>query len=124
AVLPAAIVFGLCLSLTVAPLTSTVLASVDDSELWVASGVNNAVARLAGLLSVAVLPAVVHLDTTLHPAALTGTVAVALRISAVLSVIGAAIAWLTVDAGRVVAAVAPVDLLLPCHDPGVEQRSA
>jgi EmrB/QacA subfamily drug resistance transporter len=124
AVLPAAIVFGLGLSLTVAPLTSTVLASVDDSELGVASGVNNAVARLAGLLSVAVLPAVVHLDTTLHPAALTGAVAGALRISAVLSVIGAAIAWLTVDTKQEVASVTPVDLLLPCHDPGRVQKSA
>jgi EmrB/QacA subfamily drug resistance transporter len=124
AVLPAAIVFGLGLTCTVAPLTSTVLASVDDSELGVASGVNNAAARLAGLLAVAVLPAVVHLDTTLSPAQLTGAVAVALRISAGLSVIGAVIAWLTVGREQEVAAVRPVDLLLPCHDPGREQKSA
>ena len=123
-VLPGAIVFGLGLSFTVAPLTSTVLASVDDSELGVASGVNNAASRLAGLLSVAVLPAVVHLDTTLPGAVLTGKVAVALRACAVLSVIGAAIAWLTVDVKQKVASVAPVDLLMPCHDPCVEHESA
>jgi EmrB/QacA subfamily drug resistance transporter len=117
AVLPAAIVFGLGLSLTVAPLTSTVMASVDDSELGVASGVNNAAARLAGLLAVAVLPAVVHLDTTLGPTVLTGRVAVALRICAGLSVIGAAISWLTVGEPRKVAAVRPLDLLHPCPDP-------
>ena len=124
-VLPAAIVFGVGLSFTVAPLTSTVMASVDDSELGVASGVNNAAARLAGLLAVAVLPAVVHLDTTVAPAVLTGQVAVALRICAALSVIGAAIAWLTVDVQRKkIAPVRPVDLLYPCHDPVGQQQTA
>jgi len=55
-VLPAVIVFGLGLSLLVAPLTATALGSVDDAYAGIASGVNNAVARAAGLLAVAVLP--------------------------------------------------------------------
>jgi EmrB/QacA subfamily drug resistance transporter len=117
-VLPAAMVFGLGLACTVAPLTATVLASVDDAELGVASGVNNAAARLAGLLAVAVLPAVVHLDTTSAPGVLTDHVAVALRICAALAVLGGAISWLTVAPKQRVAAVRPADLLLPCHDPG------
>jgi EmrB/QacA subfamily drug resistance transporter len=55
-VLPAVIVFGIGLSTLVAPLTATALGSLDDAHAGIASGVNNAVARAAGLLSVAVLP--------------------------------------------------------------------
>jgi EmrB/QacA subfamily drug resistance transporter len=58
-VLPAVIVFGLGLALTVAPLTATVLASADVRHAGVASGVNNAVARAASLVAVAALPAAV-----------------------------------------------------------------
>jgi hypothetical protein len=61
-VLPAVAVFGLGLSLTVAPLTATVLASADVRHAGVASGVNNTVARAAGLLAVAGLPALVGLS--------------------------------------------------------------
>jgi EmrB/QacA subfamily drug resistance transporter len=61
-VLPAVLLFGLGLSMTVAPLTATVLASADDRHAGIASGVNNATARAAGLLSVAGLPAAVGLS--------------------------------------------------------------
>jgi hypothetical protein len=54
-ILPALLVFAFGLSLTVAPLTTTVLADATDRDAGVASGVNNAVARIAGLLAVAVL---------------------------------------------------------------------
>jgi hypothetical protein len=55
-VLPAVLVFGAGLALTVAPLTATVLDAAPDRFAGSASGVNNAVARAAGLLSVAVVP--------------------------------------------------------------------
>ena len=58
-VLPGLALFGLGLSATVAPLTATVLGSVDGSYSGVASGVNNAIARIAGLLAIAVLGAFV-----------------------------------------------------------------
>jgi EmrB/QacA subfamily drug resistance transporter len=56
AVLPGIVLFGLGLSVTVAPLTTTALAAAPDRLAGVASGVNNAVARIAGLLAVAVIP--------------------------------------------------------------------
>ena len=57
--LPGLLVFGLGLSMTVAPLTATVLADADESNAGIASGVNNAIARVAGLVAVAAVGAVV-----------------------------------------------------------------
>jgi EmrB/QacA subfamily drug resistance transporter len=58
-VLPGIVVFGLGLSATVAPLTATVLDSVEERHVGIASGVNNGIARVAGLLAIAVLGAVI-----------------------------------------------------------------
>lgn len=60
-VLPGVLVFGAGITLLVTPLTATVLAAVPDTHVGLASGVNNAVARAAGLLTVAALPAMVGL---------------------------------------------------------------
>ncbi|HEX3173483.1 MAG TPA: MFS transporter [Solirubrobacterales bacterium] len=58
-VLPGILVFGLGLSATVAPLTATVLDSVEERHVGIASGVNNGIARVAGLFAIAVLGAVI-----------------------------------------------------------------
>jgi EmrB/QacA subfamily drug resistance transporter len=57
-VLPGVLVFGLGLAMTVAPLTATVLSGAPAHHSGIASGVNNAVARVAGLLAIAVVGAV------------------------------------------------------------------
>jgi len=63
-VLPATLVFGIGLVLTVAPLTNTVMSSVDRSHSGIASAVNNAISRIAGLLIIAFLGIIVAAQTT------------------------------------------------------------
>lgn len=83
--LPAMLIFGVGLSLTVAPLTATVLADADESNAGVASGVNNAIARVAGLVAIAAVGAVVAtqfgsaLESNLGPAAQRPKVAAAVE---------------------------------------------
>jgi EmrB/QacA subfamily drug resistance transporter len=93
-VLPAVLVFGLGLAVTVAPLTATALSSVPDEHAGLASAVNNDVARVGGLVAVAVLPALAGITGTsyLHPAELSAGFRTAALISAGLCVAGGALA--------------------------------
>ena len=65
-VLPGVLVMGCGFALLVAPLTATALAAVSDSYAGLASGVNNAVARAAGLIAIAVLPAAAGLTGAVY----------------------------------------------------------
>jgi len=98
-VLPAVIVFGLGLTFVVAPVTATVLAAVDASHSGIASGVNNAVARVAGLLAVAVVPLIAGLtgDKFYEPTKMTHGFHVGMVVCAVLAAIGAVVAWTTIS---------------------------
>jgi MFS family permease len=123
AVMPSIAVLGLGMGLVVSPLSTAVMTSVQDSETGVASGVNNAVARVAGLVAVALLGAVVatvfqdQLGAAAELSIFFGTMATglstseeALRLAATdaafatvcyitagLSLISALVAWLTLE---------------------------
>jgi EmrB/QacA subfamily drug resistance transporter len=93
-VLGPVIVFGAGLTILVAPLTATVLAAVPDNQAGLASGVNNAVARTAGLLGVAAVPLVAGLsgDRLIEPAAVLAGFDVLAWSCAGLLVLGAVVA--------------------------------
>ncbi|MBV9922737.1 MAG: MFS transporter [Pseudonocardia sp.] len=90
-VLPAMVVFGAGMTLTVSPLTATVLDAAPDRFAGSASGVNNAVARAAGLPAVAVIPGIAGIsgDAYTDPAALDAGFRMSVLISAGLIVAAA-----------------------------------
>ncbi len=100
AILPAVIVFGAGLTLVVAPVTATVLAAADERNAGIASGVNNAVSRVGGLLAVAVLPLVAGLtgEGFYDPETMTDGFHMAMVVCAALAALGGIFAWFTISA--------------------------
>ncbi len=97
-VLPAVLIFGAGLAITVAPLTSTAMGAAPSEHAGVASAVNNVVARTAGLLAVAVLPFLAGItgDDYLHAAQLAIGFRTAMLISAGLCAAGGVLAACTI----------------------------
>lgn len=122
-VLPAVLVFGLGLACNVAPLTATVLGAAPARNAGAASAVNNDVARVAGLIAVAVLPAAAGLSSTsyLHASEFASGFRTACLLSAGLCVLGGALAAAMIrNPHRVPAAPAPEPVLhcgLTCPPP-------
>jgi EmrB/QacA subfamily drug resistance transporter len=118
-VLPGMLVFGLGLAITVAPLTAAVLAAVDDHHAGVGSAINNAAARIASLLAIAVVPAMAGLSDDFI-----NGYRKALLISAGLAAVGGVIAWFTIRTAAPVATTAHVPVGPSCHQPGVKITDA
>jgi EmrB/QacA subfamily drug resistance transporter len=98
-VLPGGIVFGLGLATFVAPLTTTVIGSVEPEHIGVASAVNNAVARTASLTALAVVPAAVGLSNATGAAGLTSSYRAALVVTALLAISAAPLGLVGLTAG-------------------------
>ena len=96
--LPAVLLFGFGVAIIVAPLTSTALAAAPADHAGVASAVNNDVARAAGLIAVAVLPALAGItgQSYLHPAALAHGFKTAALMAAVFCAAGGVLAAATI----------------------------
>jgi EmrB/QacA subfamily drug resistance transporter len=97
-VLPAVLIFGAGLAITVAPLTSTAMGAAPAEHAGVASAVNNVVARTAGLLAVSVLPFLAGItgDSYLNPTELAAGFRTAMLIAAALCAAGGLLAACTI----------------------------
>lgn len=97
-VLPAVVVFGLGIAITVAPLTATAMSSAPADHAGIASAVNNDVARFGGLLAVAILPALAGITGSayLDPDALAAGFRTAVLISGALCAAGGLLAAVTI----------------------------
>lgn len=118
-VLPAALVLGLGLAVTVAPLTTTVLAAAPAERAGIASAVNNNVARAASLLAVAVLPAAVGLsgDSYLHAGAFDAGFGRAVLVAAALAACGGLVALVAVRRAGAPAGVGRPEVHCPLEAP-------
>ncbi len=124
-VLGGVVVVGLGLALTVPPLTAAVMGAVEERHVGVGAAVNNAVARVGTLLSVAVLPLAAGLGGLApgDPRYRDG-VSQALLLSAGLCVAGGLVAFVTVRRSSPVTAVTQPGISHACADPCLREHAA
>jgi EmrB/QacA subfamily drug resistance transporter len=120
-ILPGVLLLGLGLAITVAPLTSAVLAAVEDRHMGVGSAINNAVARIASLLAVATLPAIAGLSTASSAAQFQVGYTKALVVAALLCVLGGLISYLTIRRSTPVESPPHVHVTQACNDPALRR---
>jgi EmrB/QacA subfamily drug resistance transporter len=116
AVLPSLIVFGIGLGTLVAPITATVLASVDARHSGIASAVNNALSRLGQMIAVAALPLAAGLSGSAfdNPVRMAAGFPVAMTVAAGTCFAAALLAWATIRSDALTASgTRPVPRELP-----------
>jgi EmrB/QacA subfamily drug resistance transporter len=116
-VLPATLVLAAGLVITVAPLTATVLAAVEDRHAGLASAINNAVARIGGLLAIAVLPAAAGITVGGAGVDLDSGFDTAMLIAGALCAVGGVVAWCTIRRAAPLESHRRGDVFIPCHPP-------
>jgi EmrB/QacA subfamily drug resistance transporter len=120
-VLPGVLIFGAGMTLTVAPLTAAVLGAVEDRHMGVGSAINNAVARIASLLAVALLPALTGLSSAAAGAAFQAAYTRTLVLSAGLCAFGGVIAAITIRRAKPVESPPHVHITHACGDPATRK---
>ncbi len=122
-VLPAVLALGAGLTLTVAPLTAAVLAAIEDRRAGVGSAINNAVARIASLLAIAVLPAAAGIAGDAEGSIdVAGGFDRAMVIGAVLAAAGALVGWATIRRAAPVLVTTRAETQGACQDPCLRAR--
>jgi hypothetical protein len=122
-VLPGAVLLGIGLTITVTPLTAALLASIDERHAGVGSAINNAVARVAGLLAVAVLPTLAGITDTARGLDLRDGFDEAMLLAGAACVLGGAISWATIRTVVPMKNVTRADISAPCEDPCLAEAS-
>jgi Na+/melibiose symporter-like transporter len=120
AVLPGVVVMGVGLTITVAPLTTAVLGAVEDAHAGIASAINNAVARIAGLLAVAVIPAAAGLAG--EGLSWNDGFDRALTITAIIAASGGVVSWFTIRKGEPVRTVVHPSPMVACQDAALREK--
>jgi hypothetical protein len=124
AVLPGVLVLGLGLSVTVAPLTTAVLAAAGDSHAGIGSAINNAVSRIAGLIAIAILPTAAGLATTGTSLDLEHGFSSAMVICGVTCAIGGLISAALIRTGTPTRVLRRADVTIPCPSPYLSESEA
>ena len=112
------------LSITVAPLTTAVLAAAGDAHAGIGSAINNAVSRVAGLVAIAILPTAAGLTTNGNSLDLVHGFGTAMVICGVTCALGGVVAAAFIRTGTPTRSLRRADVTIPCPSPYLSEPTA